>query len=141
MIVGMNNSTPPDLTQSGSPNANYWIGGSRLTCPYLTNTSVAIVGEFVSGDIIPTVQQTGNQDQNTFPLMKSPIDPDPNMRPHSKHVSSNPAAGNYLYLDGHVEWIERLNSTLQPDDPLMLAMFPTVPGPSVLSPGVVVPCP
>jgi prepilin-type N-terminal cleavage/methylation domain-containing protein/prepilin-type processing-associated H-X9-DG protein len=144
MIVGMGNSTPPDLTQSGSPNANYWIGGSRLTCPYLTNTAVAIVGEFVSGTILPTVQQTGDKDQNTFPLMKSPADSDPTMQPHAKHLTSNPTAGNYLYLDGHVEWVERLKPTMNSSDAawaLMLEMFPPVPTPPTLPVGTIVPCP
>jgi prepilin-type N-terminal cleavage/methylation domain-containing protein/prepilin-type processing-associated H-X9-DG protein len=125
MVIGQGNSADPTRCNDG----NYWIGGSRLTCPYLTNTAVAIVGEFVSDAdaIAPTVQQT-DLDQNGFPYITSP-DSSQNrvLQPHSKHVSSNPAAGNYLFLDGHVEWNERLKLDMSRTDPSVLEMFPPVP--------------
>ena len=134
MVVGKDNSSNPTDLSGGPGSGNYWIGGSRLTCPYLTNTALAIVGEFVSDSvpIQPYVQQTGI-DQNSFPYMTSPADSSAALQPHSKHVSGNPAAGNYLFLDGHVEWIERLTlgmTSKGPDDlnyALMLAMFPPPP--------------
>jgi len=137
MVVGKDNSSNP-TDASGSP-GNYWIGGSRLTCPYLTNTAVAIVGEFFSDSVPigPTVQQNGN-DQNSYAYMTSPADTLPTLQPHSKHVPSNPMAGNYLFLDGHVEWIERINtSTFSVDPNTVLAMFPPVPTGFTTTP----PCP
>jgi prepilin-type processing-associated H-X9-DG protein len=57
-------------------------------------------------------------------------------------MPSNILAGNYLFMDGHVEWVERL-TTANPPDPLSLAMFPPVPKtPSGFTgPGAYVPCP
>jgi len=135
MVAGYNNNTPTGKEGAG----NYWIGGSRLTCTYLTNTATAVVGEFLSPSIgiLPTVQQT-NVDQNTKAYMTSPADPTAN-QPHSLHVPSNPVAGNYLFLDGHVEWVEKLTPNMSPSDPTMLAMFPPVPSP--LPPGYTIPCP
>jgi len=46
----------------GYGNAQYqtnWIGGSRLTCPYLTNSQVAVVAEYYSGSIQPTLTDNG----------------------------------------------------------------------------------
>src|SRR6266704_3261837 len=59
MVVGTDNNSSPTEQEGGQGIGNYWIGGSRLTCPYLTNTAVAIVGEFFSDSvpILPTVQQ------------------------------------------------------------------------------------
>jgi prepilin-type N-terminal cleavage/methylation domain-containing protein/prepilin-type processing-associated H-X9-DG protein len=139
IVIGQGNNADPGNCSGG----NYWICGSRLTCPYLTNTAVAIVGEFVSDadGIAPTVQQTGN-DANPNPWMTSP-DSGQNrtLQPRSKHMNSNPAAGNYLFLDGHVEWLERVKPNMLPTDPLVLEMFPPVPTPPTIQPGVTVPCP
>jgi len=136
MVVGYNNTSPTDKGHTGS--GNYWIGGSRLTCPWLTNTATVIVGEFLSpsANILPSVQQT-NVNQNTKTYMTSPADGNPVLRPHSLHMPSNISAANYLFMDGHVEWVERL--TTSTTDPLSLAMFPPVPSP--LPSGVIVPCP
>jgi prepilin-type processing-associated H-X9-DG protein len=135
MVVGKDNNVNP-TDSSGSP-GNYWIGGSRLTCPYLTNSSVAIVGEFLSdpANVHPTVQQTG-LDQNPNAYMTSPVDGNAALQPHSKHMASNPVAGNYLFMDGHVEWNDKFNSGMSPT-PDMLAMFPPVPSAPVPTP----PCP
>lgn len=135
MVVGKDNSVSP--TDFDSSPGNYWIGGSRLTCPYLTNTAVAIVGEFLwdtSPSIQPTIQQNGD-DANSYAFITSPVDGNAALQPHSKHVNSNPFAGNYLFLDGHVEWVERINSSTPANDPLLLSMFPQVPT------GTIVPCP
>ena len=137
MVVGKDNSSNPTLA-SGTA-GNYWIGGSRLTCPYLTNSSVAIISEFFSDSpsIGPTVQQTGNDQNSSTAYMTSPADASAALQPHSKHAPSNPMAGNYLFLDGHVEWIEKINASTPSTDPNMLAMFPPVPS----APAPPVPCP
>jgi prepilin-type N-terminal cleavage/methylation domain-containing protein/prepilin-type processing-associated H-X9-DG protein len=142
MVVGKDNSSHPTDKAGGPNTGNYWIGGSRLTCMWLTNTATAIVGELFSpsASILPTVQQT-NVDQNTKAYMTSPADANAVLQPHSLHISSNPTAGNYLFMDGHVEWVEKLKPAISSSDPaypLMLAMFPPVPQ---LPSGVVVPCP
>jgi prepilin-type processing-associated H-X9-DG protein len=72
--------------------------------------------------------------------MTSPSDSQVGFQPHSKHMPSNPVAGNYLFMDGHVEWVESLRvdtSATPTSDPLLFAMFPPVPTIS----GVTVPCP
>ena len=130
MVVGQGNTSPTPPSGGG----NYWIAGSRLTCPYLTNTAVAIVGEFLSDAVQPTVQQTGN-DKNSKPFMTSPLDADQTFRPQSRHMPVNTLAGNYLYVDGHVEWNETLKNFITPPGQIMNDMFPAVP------PGLAVPCP
>ena len=107
MVSGVGNTTPTDNDGAG----NYWIGGSRLTCPYLTNTATAIVGEFFSDTVPigPTVQQNGNDQNLSTSYMTSPGDGSANLQPHSKHVSANPNAGNFLFLDGHVEWNDKFS--------------------------------
>ena len=136
MIVGQGNTTPS--YPNGGNNANYWIAGSRLTCPYLTNTTVVVVSEFLSSSVIPTVQQNGSQDQNAYPFMTSPADSNAQLQPQSKHIPSNPMAGNFLFLDGHVEWNETLHNMVNPLNPVVTQMFPPVPtGPTIPT----VPCP
>jgi prepilin-type N-terminal cleavage/methylation domain-containing protein/prepilin-type processing-associated H-X9-DG protein len=122
-----------------NPDANYWIAGSRVTCPYLTNTSVAIVGEIYtdhkditnpsSKPILPAIESIGG-----YAYISSPSD-GLDCQPHSMHMPSNPVAGNYLFMDGHVQWVENL--TTSPTDPLSMAMFPPVP----TTPSGVIPCP
>lgn len=140
MVVGTGNTSPTDNEGVGS--GNYWIGGSRLTCPYLTNTATAIVGEFFSDSvpISPTVQQNGNDQNLGTAYMTSPADGSAALQPHSKHVSSNPMAGNYLFLDGHVEWNEKFNVSNQ-SDPNIPVMFPPVPTMPLGAPSPFVPCP
>src|SRR5882724_6305286 len=83
MVVGKDNNSNPTENEGGQGNGNYWIGGSRLTCPYLTNSAVVIVGEFFSDSVPigPTVQQNGN-DKNSFPYMTSPADSSAALQPH-----------------------------------------------------------
>jgi prepilin-type N-terminal cleavage/methylation domain-containing protein/prepilin-type processing-associated H-X9-DG protein len=133
MVVGQGNTTPTD----NEPPGNYWIGGSRLTCPYLTNTATAIVGELLSAPL-PSVQQ-GGIEQNPNPYITSPSDGQSSFVPSSLHVPSNPLAGNYLFMDGHVQWVETL--TTSATDPLAMAMFPKVPGPPTIPAGITIPCP
>ena len=105
-----------------NPVGNCWIAGSRLTCPLLTNSSVAVVGEFLSDSvpIQPIIESSGG-----FDHIASPADA-ALYQPHSKHKAANTLAGNYLFLDNHVEWFENGVSTTA-TDPGMLAMFPPPP--------------
>jgi prepilin-type N-terminal cleavage/methylation domain-containing protein/prepilin-type processing-associated H-X9-DG protein len=89
------------VVADSSPDTDFWIAGSRLTCPYLTNTEVAVVVEYYNG---PDNTLIETPDGN---WIRGPSWP---KRPNSKHLSSSPMAGNYLFLDGHVEWLERLSS-------------------------------
>ncbi len=123
IVVGSGNSANPDL--------NFWIAGSRLTCPYLTNTSVAVVGEYYS-DAVPIHPVIENVN-TACPYITSPADSSPNYQPHSNHQSSNPVAGNYLFLDGHVELVGRFTSSTPANDPNLLQMFPPPPNLNTIS--------
>jgi prepilin-type N-terminal cleavage/methylation domain-containing protein/prepilin-type processing-associated H-X9-DG protein len=94
----------------------FWIQGSRLTCPYLTNTQVAVVAEFYSPPLSlwPTL---GDPNTAYFPNISS-------MNPISMHAAT-PMSGNFLFLDGHVEWVE--NPSTRPE------MFPAPPNPTTVS--------
>jgi prepilin-type N-terminal cleavage/methylation domain-containing protein/prepilin-type processing-associated H-X9-DG protein len=120
IVVGQGNTTP-DVPMSSPPQGNFWIAGSRLTCPYLTNSSVVIVGEFISDSpsIQPVIENTA------YSFIASPAD-GPNFQPYSKHKAANVLSANYLFLDGHVEWFENGVST-DPNDATLKAMFPPVP--------------
>jgi prepilin-type N-terminal cleavage/methylation domain-containing protein/prepilin-type processing-associated H-X9-DG protein len=148
MVAGTGNASPTDNEGSGS--GNYWIGGSRLTCPYLTNSATAIVGEFYSDSvpITPTVQQNGNDQNLGTAYMTSPADGSAALQPHSKHSLSLPWSGNYLFLDGHAEWIEKIHPVTgssppvaDPNDPTWPAMFPPVPTAPAGAPTPFIPCP
>jgi prepilin-type N-terminal cleavage/methylation domain-containing protein/prepilin-type processing-associated H-X9-DG protein len=122
IIVGRGNTSPFN---------NYWIAGSRLTCPYLTNTSVAIVGELY--ETVPQTFENG-VGAGTVGFIKSPSDAVA-YRPNAMHVKGLPPPasdaglnGNYLFLDGHVEWVQGLKSVAA--DPRALEMFPAPPDPS-----------
>jgi prepilin-type N-terminal cleavage/methylation domain-containing protein/prepilin-type processing-associated H-X9-DG protein len=142
IVVGYNNTAPTDKVGAGQ--GHYWIAGSRVTCPYLTNSATAIVGEFLSSSVQPTVQSVQQQtcpfDKNPNPYITSPADTDTSLQPQSLHMTGNRLAGNYLFMDGHVQWVENL-TTANPPDPVSLAMFPPVPTQPTIPSGVVVPCP
>lgn len=122
MVVGKDNS--PATTYHG-PTGNYWIGGSRVTCPYLTNTSVAIVGEFHVESGATPILLTIESVNSVSPFITSPSDPMETYQPHSMHEKTAYLQGNYLFLDGHAEWIAKLTASIT--DPLALEMFPPVP--------------
>ena len=104
IVVG--NQTP----LAGTPLSDAWIAGSRLTCPLLTNTQVAVVGELY-GSVSPIFEDNNNAYiQNVL---------SGSVTPSSRHVPSNPVAGNYLFLDGHVESVD--HPEYRPE------MFPVVP--------------
>ena len=123
---------------------NYWIGGSRLTCPWLTNSSVAVVAEYYSDNVKPFVE-----DQGTIsPFVTSSLvnfNGTTQVPPWSKHVNdSTHLKGNYLFLDGHVEFVNGLigpgSYGPPPSDPLAAQMFPAVPVASG-APTPYTPCP
>ena len=119
--------------------------GSRApgsTCPWLTNSSVAVVAEYYSDNIQPFLE-----DQGTIsPFVTSSLDSyngQFKIPPWSKHVNdATHLKGNYLFLDGHVEFVNGLmgvGTYGQPAfDPLANQMFPEPP-PNL--PSGVVPCP
>jgi prepilin-type N-terminal cleavage/methylation domain-containing protein/prepilin-type processing-associated H-X9-DG protein len=142
MVIGEGNTS--SLYNSGGI-GNFWIAGSRLTCPYLTNSSVAIVAEYYSDTIRPSLQ-----DQGTIsPFVTSSYDYFPNNNqtqgtypPLSKH-GNVPLKGNYLFLDGHVEFVNSLigGSAAPNSDPLANQMFPPIPQRPNGAPLPFVPCP
>jgi prepilin-type N-terminal cleavage/methylation domain-containing protein/prepilin-type processing-associated H-X9-DG protein len=123
IVVGRNNTTLID-----------WIAGSRLTCPYLTNSSVVIVGELYNPAHIPPILPV--LEGSTGPWITSPSDPSSALRPSSMHEKNDVLAGNYLFLDGHVEWVQGLHSSFT-EGSHEDQMFPQVP----LFPVSIPPCP
>src|SRR6266850_2185057 len=85
IVVGAKNYTDHDK--------NLWIAGSRLTCPYLTNTAVVIVGEYYSDsvNVLPTFGDAGSV--NAY-ITASACDDNPSSHrpPLSKHVNGSPLA-------------------------------------------------
>ncbi len=135
MVVGSGNG--------GAYKQNYWIAGSRLTCAWLTNSAVAIVAEYYSDNIHPTLEDNGT----ISPFVTSSLDTyggpgGTSFPPSSRHVNDSAhLKGNYLFMDGHVEFVNGLTGPgayPNPNDPLAMAMFPQVP--SSIPPGTV-PCP
>jgi prepilin-type N-terminal cleavage/methylation domain-containing protein/prepilin-type processing-associated H-X9-DG protein len=127
MLIGYGNTA----TSYSGNNGNYWIAGSRLTCPYLTNSSVAIVAEYYTyysdtRPILPTLE-----DQGTIsPFVTSSYDygQSGGAPPLSKHVGNSPLKGNYLFLDGHVEFVNsRVPGASYPNDKLANQIFPQPP--------------
>jgi prepilin-type N-terminal cleavage/methylation domain-containing protein/prepilin-type processing-associated H-X9-DG protein len=143
MVIGDGNTS--SAYNNNNKNGNFWIAGSRLTCPWLTNSQVAVVAEYYSDTIRPTMEDGGtissfvtssydyypgnNQNQATLP-------------PLSKHLNKSPLTGNYLFLDGHVEYVNSLiGSPAAPNNDLRAnQMFPAVPAPPT-APSPFVPCP
>ncbi|HUJ12005.1 MAG TPA: DUF1559 domain-containing protein [Verrucomicrobiae bacterium] len=106
------------VVANSNPNTEFWIAGSRLTCPSLTNTTVAIIAEHYdrvgSDPSFNPILEDGTDNYVRNPSSATAY-------PGSKHMPGNKFAGNYLFLDGHVEWIE--NVTTRPE------MFPNFPNP------------
>ncbi len=88
---------------AGGSLGNYWIQGSRLTCPYLTNfTDIAVVTEkFGAGDVVGASAVAG---PNYYYSVPSDVT--------SAHVKKiNLWNCNYLYMDFHVAWVVSPGST------------------------------
>jgi len=113
-----------DQNPTDDPATDVWIAGSRLTCPYLTNTAVVIVGEYYAPyntvPIVPTIEDY------SFTFIKNPYSVN---HPYSMHKEGAPLWGNYLFLDGHVEWVEKLSENIAdlPAKKLADDMFPNKP--------------
>ena len=108
---------------------DYWIAGSRLTCPWLTNTEVVLVSEYYTDTILPTMKydelpvvsyMTGPGNLIT-PAAGQP------QAPWSKHDGVS-MKGNYLFMDTHVEYIERPESRKE--------MWPTQPSGGSFTPPI-----
>jgi prepilin-type processing-associated H-X9-DG protein len=89
----------------------YWLGGVRLTCPYLTDSSaIVVIGEnYKDAGGLGVV---GGNPGCRIDFTPGTIDI------ASPHFGTYPEQrGNYLFLDGHVAWVETVTSN----------MFPAVP--------------
>jgi prepilin-type N-terminal cleavage/methylation domain-containing protein/prepilin-type processing-associated H-X9-DG protein len=96
---------------SSLANNDFWIAGSRLTCPWLTNSVVALVGEeyddTVNPNIAPTIQSAGYEVMTGPTTGPASISGNSgNFPPHASHESKSPMSSNFLFMDGHVEWVD-----------------------------------
>jgi prepilin-type N-terminal cleavage/methylation domain-containing protein/prepilin-type processing-associated H-X9-DG protein len=141
MVIGYQN-TAGNYNNNGA--GNFWIAGSRLTCPYLTNSQVAVVAEYYNSDINPPILPT-IEDSGTLLFVTSSYDygGGGGFPPLSKHTGKASPKGNYLFLDGHVEFVSSLiGSTAAPSgDTRANQMFPPVPPTPQGVTGSFVPCP
>jgi prepilin-type processing-associated H-X9-DG protein len=96
--------------KAGPVTSVFWIQGSRITCAYLNEPAViAVVTEQVHND--------AKVENTTACAFRSPFDANPFIV--SLHDKKNKLACNYLFLDGHVAWVQSPN--------LYTNMFPAVP--------------
>jgi prepilin-type N-terminal cleavage/methylation domain-containing protein/prepilin-type processing-associated H-X9-DG protein len=112
--------------ENTAANNDNWIAGSRLTCPYLHNSEVAVVTEYytdtsIAPGILPTMRKTGALDWSYVRGPTTGPQPFVGYPPRSRHDPSNLLKGNFLFMDGHVEWVE------QPDSAARTNMFPKLP--------------
>jgi len=120
IVTGKDNTTP---------DSHYWISGSRLTCPHLTNSAVAIVGELYGKIPNSSITVAQNfEDVVTVPYITCPSSSASTTYnpPNAMHDKSQALAGNYLFVDGHVEWVQGL-STEWEESSREDVMFPRIP--------------
>lgn len=109
--------------------ARYWIHGTRITCSYITNASdVVIVAEktgYGSGASTPGVfaTTTGEYCNRNPGRITSPHEKIPNIDPPTQ------LRGNYLFLDGHVAWVDSPPDTMFPSNPFGTGAGSTAPCP------------
>ena len=127
------------MVVANSIDLNYWIAGSRLTCPYLTNSAVALVCEYYYYEpgqlpkVLPVLEDNQLPVVTGFDNAGSINSPDFGAAPPlSMHVPRNKNSGNILFLDGHVEWVENPDRRVE--------MFPLYPSPP-FNRATDVPCP
>jgi prepilin-type processing-associated H-X9-DG protein len=96
-----------------------------LTCTWLTNTEVALVAEYYNPDIpgnpiLPNMASQGGFNADKV-YVRGPTSwiSSPDSRPPLAKHDDDKARGNYLFMDAHVEYIERPDTRLQ--------MFPKQP--------------
>jgi prepilin-type N-terminal cleavage/methylation domain-containing protein/prepilin-type processing-associated H-X9-DG protein len=94
------------LSDTDPNQTDYWIAGSRTTCTLLKQSDVALVTEFYSEMTLPTMRGSDNLAYVTGPKSLIIAADGSNHQPLSKHDKGMPMAGNYLFLDGRVQWVE-----------------------------------
>jgi prepilin-type processing-associated H-X9-DG protein len=81
-----------------------FIQGSRLPCPWLGNPATTVV-------LVERAHQENlfGQEQYSFLWKSADV--------ASPHQTGVPQAGNYLFLDGHVEWVDQPTTNMFPAAP------------------------
>src|SRR2546426_58207 len=96
--------------------------GRGSTGPILRKVQLPVVGEFYSNTTTPIIMAPGvATPPDLLNYVTWPSAPDPKYQPRSKHSfasPSKPLEENFLFLDGHVEYVEHPES--RPE------MFPTL---------------
>ena len=108
-VSGLPRSYAISVGNSAGLPGNFWVAGSRTTCPYLTNsTDIALVSEsFDSSDVIGAGTHYYFGGSN-------------NVR--SAHVKKAPFwSCNYLFMDYHVAWVNNTTATMFPTAPFVSA--------------------
>ena len=81
---------------------DYWISGSRLTCPYLTNsTDIAVVTESFNASAILGTDITGCYFSRSNTVT-------------SAHVTKPAWSCNYLFMDFHAAWVANPSASAFP---------------------------
>ena len=89
----------------GDPTGNF-ISGSRVSCRYFTNTAEIVV-------CVDRANAANVIGSTSFTYFRT--DADLSAAAGSPHVSSAPySRANYLFMDMHVEWVEKPRSTMFP---------------------------
>jgi len=89
----------------GSLPGDYWISGSRLTCPYLTNsTDIAVVSERINAGALLASSDTYTYFQGTNTIV-------------SAHATKPTYSCNYLFMDFHVTYLNNPSATAFPTKP------------------------
>jgi prepilin-type N-terminal cleavage/methylation domain-containing protein/prepilin-type processing-associated H-X9-DG protein len=104
-----------DSSVSVTPaNNDFWIAGSRLTCPWLANSATALVGEMYSDTLQPYCVTNNSPPPDLLNYIRGPSAlinlEGGKYSPASKHASDSVLQSNFLFVDGHVEWVERPES-------------------------------
>jgi len=99
-----------DSLRSYNPGAVFWIQGSNTNCPLLNPPDVILVGE--KADPLATMSP-----DSAVEAIKSPMASQEIVRPRSVHVPGAPFDGNYLFMDGHVAWLQTVLDRNWPNCP------------------------
>jgi prepilin-type processing-associated H-X9-DG protein len=85
--------------------AYYWPQGARMTCQYFQDsTKLVLVGERWYHSTLTASKGTYVGGPGPF------IDASNVFSPHGKATATADFKGNYLFVDGHIEWVERVDS-------------------------------
>ena len=99
-----------DNLRSYEPHAVFWIQGSRTNCTLLKPAETILVGEKV--DSMATLER-----HSWVESISSPIAGQETVRPQSMHVPGDRFQSNYLFMDGHVAWLEKFDPRNWPNCP------------------------